>query len=142
MPDEFTMSVGVSRDEIEDVLAGLRAGGGLEDLEALRRRHGAARANILNLLWREGIPEHNRRAFEHLLAENRLREDYINRSFERVMDDRHAERMAEIAKVSNRIAQTADNTAQALKRWTVVLAVATVVLAGATIALIWATVAT
>lgn len=78
-------------------------------------------------------------AIPELLAENRIREDYINRSVEVILDSIHADRMADWAAASNMIAKAASTTADALKRWTTVLAVSNVVLALATIGLIVAT---
>lgn len=133
-----TMSVGASRDEIEDVLARLRAGES-DRLEGLRRKHGKARADLLNLLWREEIPAERKRFLEDLLVENRLREEYIERSARAVIEDRHSTQMVELTRSSNKIAERSTAAAEALKRWTVVLAGSTVVLALVTLALIWAT---
>lgn len=133
------MSVGASRDDIEDVLRALRNGEGLDRLDDLRRRHGKARSDLLNMRWSQKTPEVLKQSLEDLLIENRIREEYFERGARAAAEDRHADRLAVLAAASNAIAEQANTNAAELTRTTRWLTGATVVLALATLALIWAT---
>lgn len=156
----LSISLGVTRDQVEAVARRIRDGEDPECAQELRREHGKHRARLLNLMFIEDIPAGRRQTLKDLLDENHRREEWLNQSVSSAINDRNAQRMADVAESSNKltekatshssrmvdlatasnvIASNSETTAKALVRWTKVLAGATVILAVATVVLIFAT---
>lgn len=84
-------------------------------------------AGVLNLLWRREIPVEHKRTLEDLLIENRIREEYIERSSRAVMEHRHANRMAELGRLHSQALNVAQMRAMVAVARTIVATASTMV---------------